>query len=166
MDSGSFISLATSATALARIKGVELEQEQKHPLHVTNIQRWLWSYRSVPNKNSKNATCISKLPTPKILKKYLVKAQSLKKSSKSLINLWMSAVCLHICRNISCLFTFIIQVSAVCLQIENYLNFRAKNKLSSLRSQCCKRDFLSYFQTLCNSCIWDLLEEMKFSKVD
>ena len=37
MDSGSFISLATSATALARIKGVELEQE-KH-LHVTNNPR-------------------------------------------------------------------------------------------------------------------------------
>ena len=98
MDSGSFISLATSATALARIKGVELEQEQKHPLHVTNIQRWLWSYRSVPNKNSKNATCISKLPTPKILKKYLAPTV-FEKSAKSLIASvasWMSAVCLHL----------------------------------------------------------------------
>ena len=134
MDSGSFISLATSATALARIKGVELEQE-KH-LHVTNNPRMVIHTGSVPNKNSKNATCISKLPTPQKYSKKSCDHLVRKSTKKSLYLLKLSSLikyfkfisCLFTyLHNVSCLFTYLLEcqlfifivviMSAVCLLI-------------------------------------------------
>ena len=127
MDSGSFISLATSATALARIKGVELEQE-KH-LHVTNNPRMVIHTGSVPNKNSKNATCISKLPTPQ---KYS------KKSCDHLVWILTKKVSLSLKTQ---LFVYIFVImSAVCLCSQlSFFWAKSNSKLCSLRSQVCKK---------------------------